>query len=174
MQTIKEAAYRFGGLYDSYIRLPRATFLVASIVILTIIAVTLGLIYALVLQVELPPSAPNYALSQIGASRFFFVLLVAVVVAPLAETFVFQYVPYRLFNALGVNSLFLCAVAAALVFLLSHSGNRLKLIQIGILGLVYYFLYAERKRAGATNPYLDVALLHAARNGLAGVVLVFL
>lgn len=155
--------------YEAFIRLPRTQFLAISTTALLSVAVILAFIFR---DVSTPSSA-KYALGNIGALRFAFVFFAVVVMGPLVETLVFQVIPYKIFKMLGVNSLILCSIVISVLFLISHTGGRNKLVQIGIVGFLYYFLYAERARAGASSPFLDIAMLHGIRNSFAMAVLAF-
>lgn len=162
---------RMRELYEHYLRLPRLPFVALSLVFMLLIAVLLGLMYSLTCPWCGDRADPKYALNEIGMSRFLVVAVFAVVVAPLTETLVFQYLPHKLFKWLELDVLWLCAMLSGVLFMAAHDGGHTKLIHMICMGLVLYLLYAERLRVGASNPYLDISLLHSARNLVAVVAL---
>jgi hypothetical protein len=94
--------------------------------------------------------------------RFF----VGCVMAPLLETFLFQYLPFGIFKALKIKNIFILIVLPALLFGLSHWYSPMYVVATFITGLIFNFLYIYCKK-NQLKAFWIVALLHFLCNFLA-------
>jgi len=99
-------------------------------------------------------------------------IFVAIVFAPIIETFLFQYLPHRiLLRGIGLNWK-LVSLVSALLFGLSHwfgFGYIVFAVLIGLVLILTYILLFESNK----NPFLVVMLAHVLRNSIALVIAYF-
>lgn len=101
-------------------------------------------------------------------------LFVSVFLAPILETFLYQYLPYKLFKYLGINMdkkigvISLISISSSL-FGLSHPFSILYVVYTFIIGIVLMcvFYISYHYRSNRDNAFVLVVLIHSIINLLA-------
>ena len=93
--------------------------------------------------------------------RFSFLLIV--IIGPLIETFIFQFLPYVILKHFRIKNLFLRLVLPALFFGLSHYYSLYYIFIAIFMGLIlnYFYLFSIASRH---NPIVWVFILHSVYN----------
>jgi membrane protease YdiL (CAAX protease family) len=93
-------------------------------------------------------------------------LFMVLAVAPLAETFLFQYLPFY-FLQQKIADVYIIVIAA-IIFSLGHTYNWLYFLNAFLAGLLYGLVYAGKAKSG--KGFFYACLLHFLYNGFASVM----
>ena len=93
----------------------------------------------------------------------YFVFVMACIVAPLLETFLFQVLPNVVLTKAGIENFYILLCVPAALFGLAHSYDTLSIMHTCFGGLILNNLYLVYKR-DFRQPFLYVALLHSLYN----------
>ncbi|KEZ01133.1 abortive infection protein [Burkholderia sp. MSh2] len=119
---------------------------------------------------ELPFGPSSGALPEIMRHDLLTRLLVGSLVAPIVETFLFQWLPIRLIRRAFGASVWPAIGASTLVFGATHGYSVLYVTVALWGGLIFATAFVLRDYPGG-RPFLVVATAHAARNTLASIVI---
>jgi lipoprotein signal peptidase len=97
------------------------------------------------------------------------ILFLTVIIAPLLETFVFQYLIIEILYKLKINDEIIIWVSA-LAFSLSHYYNFIYILAILFPGFLFSSFYLYLKKSKYKSPFLAVILLHAISNFIVFVI----
>lgn len=106
-------------------------------------------------------SAQEFSLTEI--------FLLTVVVAPLVETFIFQFLIIELLSKLKIKTGLILSVST-LLFSLSHNYNVIYIIAMVFPGLLYASFYLYLKKERSKFPFLIISSLHAISNLVAFIL----
>jgi membrane protease YdiL (CAAX protease family) len=99
-------------------------------------------------------------------------LMIGLVVAPIAETFIFQYLPFKFIEKFKKE--WLVIFISSLFFGLAHAYSIKYRINAFLLGVTLNLAYSIwRKKNSKIHPYVTVSLLHFFRNTIAIVIATF-
>lgn len=93
----------------------------------------------------------------------YYIFVLACIVGPLVETFLFQVAPNRLLISIGVQNEMILLIVPAVLFGLFHSYDSLYVVSASIGGLILNYLYLNYKMH-IKNAFLYVFLLHSLYN----------
>lgn len=91
------------------------------------------------------------------------IFFVSVVIAPMIETIIFQWLVYKVFSWLKNNQLFYIYLTSAALFGLIHTYNIFAVMDAFIAGLIFIH-YFHINFKNSTNSFMHVFLLHASFN----------
>ncbi|WP_261544056.1 CPBP family glutamic-type intramembrane protease [Burkholderia multivorans] len=97
-------------------------------------------------------------------------LLLGSLIAPIVETFLFQWLPIRMLRRVFKARTWLAVSASTLAFAAAHGYSLLYVVVALWGGLVFAAVFVLRDYPGG-HPFWVVAIAHAARNALASSVL---
>ncbi len=115
---------------------------------------------------------PNIEILQIE-DQFWITVFVAVIIAPLIETVIFQWFPLLIFKLLRIPG-FIAIIITTYIFAYAHLDDGL-INFIGMLpiGLLFVWAFYVRKKKSLIDAFFSVFLIHAFTNLLATVIYVF-
>mgnify|MGYP001037681767 CR=1 FL=1 len=119
---------------------------------------------------ELPFGPSSGALPEIVKYDLLTRLFVGSLVAPIVETFLFQWLPIRLIRRTFGASVWSAIGASTLVFSATHGYSILYVVVALWGGLIFATVFVLRDYPGG-RPFLVVATAHAARNTLASILI---
>lgn len=100
-----------------------------------------------------------------------FTFVLACVIAPLAETFIYQYLPYALLESKLEHKIICLSLLSALFFGLSHYHSITRIFYTGFIGFcfqIWYILYS--RRYGGKKAFLYIAVIHSTINFISFVL----
>tara|TARA_R110000744_G_scaffold297985_1_gene407682 strand:- start:53 stop:508 length:456 start_codon:yes stop_codon:yes gene_type:complete len=99
---------------------------------------------------------------------FFFKFFIAVVLAPLYETFIFQYIPIKIIGYIKIKkkiySYAIAILASGLLFGIVHAKNPIYAIFGFIVGCIFAYMFILFSIRKDFNPFLAVVILHGTVN----------
>lgn len=92
------------------------------------------------------------------------IFILSVIVGPLIETFLFQYIVIELLYSLKKIKTNFIVIISALVFSLIHNYNLIYIIVTFIAGLIYALYYVYLKKTKKKYPFMYIWMLHTLYN----------
>ena len=91
------------------------------------------------------------------------IFFVSVIIAPMLETLIFQWLVYKIFRSLNINKLIYMYFTSALLFGMIHTYNIFTIMDAIVAGLIFiHYFHINNKES--SNGYMHVTLLHACFN----------
>jgi hypothetical protein len=97
------------------------------------------------------------------------IFFLAVIIAPLIETFIFQFLIIEILSKFKVNTSLILWIST-LLFSLSHNYNVVYILAMVFPGLLYASFYLFLKKETSKSPFFMIFLLHAIANLIAFII----